>query len=115
MAVKTDGATIKRYLADQSPEAWPEETYYEDDEIIVNGMSADMDFDLFTVDDLAAIEIKGGSVLMEGDPEKCVAMTTHFKRWLRRQEHVRLLVEVHRDYADAMRNAVEAHNGKVIA
>lgn len=115
MAVKTNGATIKRYLADTSPQAWPAETYYEDDLISVDGIDADMDFDLSAVDDSAVIEIKGGTVVMDGDPEKFVSMTAHFKRWLKRQDHVRLLVEVHRDYADAMRNAILAHNGEIIS
>jgi class 3 adenylate cyclase len=115
MGVKTNGETIKRYLGDTSLQAWPKDTYYEEDEILINGVLADMDTDLSVVADDAIIEIKGGAVLMEGDQEKCVAMTTHFRRWLKKQSHVTLLVEVHRDYVDAMRNAVEAHGGKVIS
>lgn len=115
MAVKTDGATLKRYMADQSPQAWPAETYYEDDLIKVNGVDVGMDFDLSLVDDHAVIEIHGGTVLMEGNDEKAVAMTAHFKRWLRKQHYVTLLVEVHRDYVDGLKNAIQHHNGKVIS
>jgi hypothetical protein len=115
MAVKTDGATIKRYLADEGAEAWPKETYYEEEEILVNGAATDMDFDLSLVDDAALVEIKGGAVLMGGDPEKCIAMTTHFKRWLRRQNTVMLLVEVSKEYEASLRNAIPAHNGKVLS
>lgn len=114
MGVKTDGATFKRYYTDTSPEAWPPETYFDDDLILVNGAEA-IDRDLAEVADTDLIEIQAGTVLLCADPEKAVAMTTHFRRWLKKQTTVTLLVEVHRDYVDAMRNAVEAHNGKIIS
>jgi hypothetical protein len=113
--MKTDGATFKRYMEDNSPGVWPNETYYDDSLILVNGEDKGHDFDLATVADTDVIEIKYGVVFMEGDIEKDVAMTTHFRRWLRKQTTVRLLVEVPKEYEAGMRNAIKYHSGTVIS
>jgi hypothetical protein len=116
MSVKTDGATFKRYFKDDSPRAWPKDTYFDDDLILVDGEdSGDKEIDLSEIADSAVVEIKAGTVLIDADPEKAVAMTTHFKRWLKKQNTVTLLVEVPREKESAVRVAVMETGGKVIA
>lgn len=114
MGVKTDGATFKRYYKDDSPEAWPPETYFDDDLILINGEEA-RDRDLAEVADTDLIEIQSGTVLISADPEKAVALTTHFRRWLKKQTTVTLLVEVARDKESACRVAVLSAGGRVIS
>ena len=113
--IKTDGATFKRYLADESPEAWPKDTYYDEDDILVDGENAnEQDLDLAKIADTAVVKINYGTVLMGGDSDRMIPMSTHFKRWLKKQTTTTLLVEVAIINADSMRATIKAAGGKVV-
>lgn len=112
MTVKTTGAEFKRFYNDEK--YWPNngDVYHDDEEIKVNGTVVSESFDLTKVADDALIEIDGGLVYgVAGEP----SLEAYFKRWKREQSMVNILVECDVSKLDAVRAAIRAAGGKVVA
>lgn len=112
MAVKITGAEWKRFYND--PEAWPEGAWHDDQEILVDGETIDGDYDLTKVPDAATLTLAGGVFFLKGT-EEGPSLETHFKRWRKRQATEVFVVEVPREAAEAVRAAIAAAGGKVVA
>lgn len=110
--LKIDGLTLKQFLEDKAE--WPGDTYYEEEEIFVDGVAVDADTDISKVYDGAAVAVNYGVMYLDGDMNKAVSMPSRIRAWLKKRSMVRLLVEVPREYEAAMRNAIKHHNGFVI-
>ena len=111
--IKIDGLTLKQFFEDKAE--WPGDTYYEEEEIFVDGEAVDADTDISKIADAAAVRIEQGVMYIEGNMEKAVSMPSRIRAWLKRRNSVRLLVEVPKEYEGAMRNAIKHHNGFVIS
>lgn len=111
MSAKTTGAQFKRFYDDPNWWAADGSVWHEDADILVDGTAVGADFDPSQVPDSAVISISGGAVFgVEGEP----SLEAFFKRWLRKQETVVLVVEVTTSTADAVRAAIQAAGGKVL-
>lgn len=113
MTVKTSGAQWKKFYSDTS--IWPEpdgSSWHEDEEITINGVDVDGETDLTDVDDNARMTIKGG-VLYFNEVRQDISLEGMFRRWLRAQNNVILVVESPKELAEAVKTAVAAAGGKV--
>lgn len=109
--LKTNGATFKRFYNDDS--VWPEDSWHEDEEILVDG---DLLADGFSVKDIpntALVVLSGGVVhgFSDGDG---TSLELHFKRWLKRQTTTRIMVECDLSKLDEIKLAIKAAGGKVL-
>ena len=74
--IKTSGAMFKRFYNDNS--AWPEDSWHEDEELLVNG-DAHEDGSFNDIPDDATIVLSGGVVFgLQNGTE--TSMELHFKR-----------------------------------
>lgn len=107
--IKTIGAMIKRFYNDDS--AWPEDSWHEDEDLLVDGEPiGDRSFD--DIPDDAAVILSGGVVF--GLPNGTeTSMELHFKRWLKRQTTTVVLVECDHSAVDQVKAAVKAAGGRV--
>ena len=108
--IKASGAMFKRFYSDDS--AWPEDSWHEDEELLVNGeIHGDGSFD--DISDDATIVLSGGVVF--GLPNGTeTSMELHFKRWLKRQTTTVVLVECDQSAVDQVKAAVKAAGGRVL-
>ena len=108
--IKTSGAMFKRFYNDDS--AWPEDSWHEDEELLVNGESiGDGSFD--DIPDDAEVILSGGVVF--GLPNGTeTSMELHLKRWLKRQTTTVVLVECDHSAVDQVKAAVKAAGGRVL-
>ena len=108
--IKTSGAMFKRFYNDNS--AWPEDSWHEDEELLVNGEACG-DGSLDGIPDDAAVILSGGVVF--GLPNGTeTSMELHFKRWLKRQTTTVVLVECDQSAVDQVKAAVKAAGGRVL-
>ncbi len=111
--VRMDGVTFKRYFEDN--QAWPEGTYYDDAEILIDGTPFTDGVDTDALADNAIIEIRDGLILHESDVGvDGTSLVSHARRWLKQQTLQRLIVEVDADKLDAVRMAVKAAGGVIL-
>lgn len=110
MTVKTTGAEFKRYYSDEK--AWPPGQYHDDSQITVDGVHSE-EADLSAVADTDEIVIVCGWVF-PADEGRAIELETHFKKWRRTQSVQFLTVEVPKDKAEAVIEAIKANGGKVI-
>lgn len=108
--IKTSGAMFKRFYSDNS--AWPDDSWHEDEELLVNGEArGDGSFD--DIPDDATIVLSGGTVF--GLPNGTeTSMELHLKRWLKRQTATVILVECDQSAVDQVKAAVKAAGGRVL-
>lgn len=107
--MKTTGLEWKKFHMDDRE--WPNDSWYEDEEVRVDGdiLSCDFDFNLIPAN--AIVSVSGG-VFYDGNNSP-MALQTKFNRWRRKQKTTVLLVEVPKDKASAVSNAIAAAGGKV--
>lgn len=111
MSTKTTGAEWKKFYADDS--AWPDGWFHEDEIITINGIKDD-DIDLKTIADDSVVVVSGGVVFMGDYGNDGDSLEGHFKKWRKKQTHVFLTVEVHKDNVDKVRSGIESSGGKVL-
>lgn len=115
MATKTSGAEIKRFYCD--PEFWPEDgddTYHDDEEIIVDGKPMDTDQEIQNIPDSAVVTIAGGIVFSKKWDGDEPSFETYFKRWKKKQSTVSVIVECDVSKRDSVVAVVKAAGGRVI-
>jgi hypothetical protein len=111
MAMKCTGVELKRFHDDN--QFWPEDAYFDDLELEVNGKVVADDFSI--TDDLQPndqVRILAGWVHGIDGNLDC-PFETYFRRWRRKQETAYLSVAVPRDRLDALKAAIAAAGGKV--
>lgn len=109
--IKTTGAEYKRFYND--PTAWPDDSWYEDVELLVNGVELTPELGVVDIHDDAVINLSGGVVF--GLPNGTeTSVEAHFKRWRKRQTTTTFLVECDMDKVDEVKAAVKAAGGKVV-
>ena len=109
--IKTNGATFKRFYDDDS--VWPEDSWHEDEEILINGEECSEGWSARDIPNDAIILLSGGVVygLTNGTE---TSLELHFKRWLKRQTTVVFMVECSRDKIEQVKEAARSAGGKVL-
>ncbi len=108
--IKTTGAEYKRFYND--PTAWPDDSWYEDETLIVNG--DEWTLGVVDIPDDAVINLSGG-VVFGGQPNGTeTSVEAHFKRWRKRQTTAMFLVECDLARVDEVKAAVKAAGGKTV-
>lgn len=117
MSVKTNGAEYKAYINEQSAKWWPDGAYMDDSVLNVNGVEIgedNFDFDPGKLEDSDAVSIIFGSYYISPGDRDPISLEAHFKRWRKAQTTVRILVEVHKDKLESLRDVIKANSGKVL-
>jgi hypothetical protein len=114
MMIKTTGAEFKRFYTDKS--YWPEGTWHDDEEILVDGKEFPHENDLMTVADAAIMRVAAGCVYeAQGyEPDNWPSLEVYFRRWLREQSVVVVAVEVPKDRLQQLKDGLKEFGGKVI-
>lgn len=116
--IKATGAQLRAFFND--PQAWrgqEGETYYEDALFTVDGLEIeDFDFDPGKIAETAVVTVSGG--VMSG-PEfeplaQEVSLEKHFRRWIKAQNTVQLLIQCDRKNVDSLKEAIKNAGGRVI-
>lgn len=110
MTTKTTCAEFKLFYGDES--WWPEGTWHEDQEVCIDYVPVDNDFDLSSVPDATWMTLAGGFVTNENGDD-LGSFESYFRKWRKHQSTVFLSVEVDRDKEHAVRAAISAAGGKV--
>lgn len=118
MSIKLSGAEFKRFYSDRA--IWGDEgsdTYVDDDAYIIDGLprsAEDEDFNPEDIADAAVVEVTTGYLAHapKGIPDDYVAA---IRKWLRQQKARSILVEIDASKLDALKAAIKAAGGKVIA
>lgn len=113
MATKTTGVEIKAFYSD--PLFWPEGTYHEDDEVIIDGVHRTDDQDIATIPDEAEVIVIDGVVLdLPGvHPDRAPSFEDHFKKWRKQQTVAFFAGECPKALLDTVLAAIVAAGGKV--
>ena len=111
MTVKTTGAEWKKFYRDDS--VWPKDSYYQDEEITVDGAEWNWELDIMTVSDSAILRVSGGVVFLKDDDDNQPSLEAHFKRWRKKQNTALILCEAPKDRAAGVEAAIIAAGGKV--
>lgn len=104
--IKTTGKEFKRFYNDDS--IWPEGSWYDDAEIISDGVEVD---GIHDIPDTAKVVVYGGTVYSGG---KEVSLETMFKRWKKKQEVTCLLVECKHSFVSDIIEAILSAGGRVL-
>lgn len=110
MAVKTTGVEFKKFYHD--PEFWPEDSWIEDIELLVDGErneSAEDDVD--TIPDTSKVTIEAGFVVL--DSCNTPSLESFFKKWRKAQTTVSFVVECHKDHAEGIKAGIKMMGGTV--
>lgn len=119
--VKMTGREWNRFYKDAK--AWPKGTWHEDEEIKIDGKAVGDNFDLTDIRDTSIVTLSGGIVYFDNPPvdgyfdqtQNAPSLEAHFKQWRKRQNTTSMVVEVANEKAEAVRAAIVAAGGKVIA
>lgn len=119
--VKMTGHEWNRFYNDET--AWPSGAWHEDETIKVDGKTVGDDFDLADVRATAEVSLSGGIVYFDNplvvdyfdQTQHSPSLEAHFKHWRKRQNITSIVVEVANEKAEAVRSAIEAAGGKVVA
>lgn len=113
MSTKTNGATFKRFYSDSV--YWPQDegnTYHDDEVVLVNG--AEFEGDYSEVPDDAKISIEGGIVFGPQWDGNEPSFEGFFKRWLKLQTTISIVIECDISKRDEVVAAAKAAGGKVL-
>ena len=114
MTIKTNGLIWKRYYSDGN--AWPDGWFHEDEIVIVNGIvDDDEECILSDIPDDAVVSVSGGAIYNADSELQRLSVEGHFRKWLKKQQSVSVLVEVHKNNLDALKSAIVAAGGKIVA
>lgn len=109
MPTKTTPDEWNKYLKDDS--AWEGGQYFDDLEIIVNGVEIEDYYpEDFSRD--STIVITGG-IIIDGDGNEVSTVEQHFKKWRKRQPTDFLVVEINKGIVRLVKSAIIAAGGKI--
>lgn len=119
--VKMTGREWNRFYKDET--AWPIGAWHEEEEMKVDGKVVDEDFDLTDIRDASVVTLSGGIVYFNNplvadyfdQTQNAPSLEAHFKQWRKRQNTTSIVVEVANEKAEAVRAAIVAAGGKVVA
>jgi len=109
--IRITGEEWKRFYADEN--YWPEGAWHEDEEIIINGETADTDtIDLANeVKDGDIMIVRGGTVFCDQVEPK--SLEGNIRKWKKAQNYTMLLVWCPKKNVEAVTEAVKLAGGKV--
>lgn len=108
MATKATGAEFKLFYNNEK--LW-QGKWHEDEEVTVDGVLADAEFDLSTVADESRLTISHGYVANEAGDD-LGSFEGYFRKWRKAQATAFLAVEVPLDKVDAVKAAIIKAGGK---
>ena len=113
MTTKTTGAEWRAYMDD--PKAWPDGAWFDECQTMANGVEFDCPSEIAPD---AKVTISGGVYWPRQprayEPVEGTCLETHFRKWRKAQTVERIVVEVAREHAKALRDAVQMLGGKEI-
>lgn len=113
MPTKSSGAEFKQFYSDQK--FWPEKSYHEGEQILVDGVLATSETEFSEISDQAQITVSGGRVL--GLPRYSCGdgptFEARFKAWRRSRGMQVLVAEIPGDRVEEARRAIQAVGGRV--
>jgi hypothetical protein len=113
MKIKTTKEEWLRYFDD-----WDDDVYVEDEICVVNGKPVDAtNFNARDVADGSVIVIDGGWVRgvldEEGNEIRDISLSSHFKKWRRKQNIVTLVVTCNQWNLSSVQEAIKLAGGKL--
>lgn len=108
--IKFSGKEWKAFMADP----WPDEWYFEEENLTVDGTAVDDNFDSSEVADSAAMTLSEGVIVRsakEGDP---LDLVKYFEAWRKKQSMATIVVEIPKENLEAFRLLVKQEGGKVL-
>lgn len=111
--MQVNGATFKIFYND--PEVWKEGYYHDDGQILIDGKcSMEHEIDPAACSDGAVVEFTSISIFNE-DGDHIEDMSDAFDRWMSKQTSATALFSCPKECLDAVKAAIEAAGGKIIA
>lgn len=116
MAIKMTGASFKAwYNDDWGKDGNGDDPYIEEELIIVDGIEYRDSVELSKVSDDSQVTLDGGVITFGfGSDHESVKAESHYRKWLKAQNTITLLVEVSRDSEPEPRAAIKAIKGAKI-
>ena len=112
---KTDGKTFKEFWNEEWPayinDGIEMEVYVEDEEISVNGVPIDNDFNNDEILDSDIIGIKDGIVYGVAPPEREPSVESYFKKWLKKKNTSKILIECDKKNEDSVKKELKNIKG----
>jgi len=111
MSIKVTGAEWNRFHGDDA--AWPEGSWYDDVEMLIDGIALDDGADLSSLPEESQITLNGGFVVMSEGYRDRKSLEAHFKAWRKKQTTVFFTCSAPREMSEAIKAAILAAGGKV--
>jgi len=110
MAVKTTGVEFKKFFQDDT--VWVENAYMQDEEMTIDDVDIDLDYDLYSTPDTAIVTILAG--IFVDEREETHPLEAVFRKWRKKQKTATFIVEADKDIADEVKAACRAAGGKIL-
>lgn len=109
--IKTTGAELKQFWANEDPEFWPEGDHIDGMWWLVNGVEHE-DVDIEALKDTDIIVTEGAMVKGNGEDSNDFAAV--MKKWRKKRTHTTLVVELPSEHKDALAAFLKGLKGKIV-
>ena len=113
MPVKTTGKVLKQFWNAEEP-WWPTNGWVDDDKYIVNGNVMVEGFEPNEAKDADLVTIMAGAIY-GGDEDGGKSLVSTFKKWLKTQTTVTVVLEMHKDDWVSLQTQLPTYGAKVIS
>ena len=109
--IKTTGAELKKFWANEDPEFWPEEAHIDGMWWRINGTEID-DVEPHELADTDIVEAEGAILYPLQDTDKDFASV--MKKWRKTHTHTTLVVELPKEHHAALAEFLKGLKGKIV-
>jgi hypothetical protein len=109
--IKTTGAELKQFWANEDPEFWPEESHIDGMWWRINGTEKD-DVEPHELADTDIVEAEGAIIYPLQDTDKDFAGV--MKKWRKTHTHTTLVVELPKEHHAALGEFLKGLKGKIV-
>ena len=112
MTVKSNGSEFKRFYTD--PIIWGKDAWHDDEIVMVNGVEWNFDQEIELVPDHAIVQVVSGVFYAAASDTDGADLSAVFRRWLKTQASVILVIDVPKEKKESMIAAVRAAGGDIV-
>ncbi|WP_274644289.1 hypothetical protein [Pseudomonas serbica] len=109
--IKTTGAEMKQFWANEDPEFWPGDSHVDGMWWQVNGVEQD-DVDVDKLDDKDVVVVEGAIVNPLNDTDRDFAGV--MKKWQKKLTHATLVVQLPKEHEEALATFLKGLKGKIV-